>query len=121
MLGQFWCFFKSRRKLIVESRPKQSAIVAASHWTGAAAVANAPDREDRLSIGHEQRGRMTLIELFRPSGDDHLPFLLPRDIDHRQVGHVLSKRRTSDRGQAEYRLNQQSHEQFSVSSNHSNR
>ena len=111
---------KARRKLIVESRPGQSAIVAASHRTGVAAVADAPDRKDRLAVGHEQRGRMALVDLFRPGSDDHLPILLPRDIDHRQVGHVLSKSPRSDRGQAEHRLNQQSHEQSSVSSNRSN-
>ena len=76
---------ESLRQGGIESRPGQATIIAAGHWAGGATVVDAPDREDRLAVRHQQRRRVALVKRRRARGHDHLAFLLSRKIDQRQV------------------------------------
>ena len=67
---------------------------------------DAPDGEDRPVIRHQQGCRMSLVKGVRTGTDDHLAFLLAREIDDPKVGLVLSY---DQRGQAEQGREQGAH------------
>ena len=85
-------------QLRIESRPGQATVVAPSHRAGGATVIDAPDREDRLAVRHQQCRRMALVKRRRARGHDHLACLLPREVDHREVWLLFGR---EQRGQAE--------------------
>ena len=60
----------------VEACPRFAPIIAPSHRAGGATVIDAPDREDRLAVRHQQGRRMALVKRRRARGHDHLAFLL---------------------------------------------
>ncbi len=68
-------------QLRVEARPGQAAVFAAGHRTRGAAVVDAPYREDRLVVRHQQGRRVALVDRRRAGADDHLTFFLRREID----------------------------------------
>ena len=74
----------------VETCPGFAAIVAAGHRAGGAAVVDAPDREDRLAVRHQQGRRMALVKRRRACGHDHMAFPLSRKVDQWQVRLFLS-------------------------------
>ena len=64
------------RQAGVEACPRFAPIIAPSHRAGGATVIDAPDREDRLAVRHQQGRRMALVKRRRARGHDHLAFLL---------------------------------------------
>ena len=69
-------------------------------------MVDAPHREDRPVIGHEQGRRVALVDRGRAGADDHLTFFLGRDIDDPKVGFIFGHDKTT---QAEQGGEQGSH------------
>ena len=64
---------ESRRQLVVQAFPSESAVVAAGHGPGRPAVPQRPDAEQRLPIRHQQRRGVALVDLLRAGGYNHVP------------------------------------------------
>ena len=87
------------RQSLVEPRPGEASVTAFGHGTGGTAVIDAPDREDRFLIGHQQGRGMPLVDLLRPRRDDDVAGSFPREIDERQIGSIGGESQGRERGE----------------------
>ena len=81
------------RQRFIHARPCLPSVITARHRASRTAVVDAPHREDRLPVRHQQRGRMALIGLLRARGHDDVPLLLLRDVHERQIRRIRSVQR----------------------------
>ena len=70
---------------IVDAGSRIRGSVIAGHGAGGTAVIDAPDGVDGFLIGHQQCGRVSLIDFGSTGGDDRLSLGLFGKIDERQL------------------------------------